>query len=123
MLVLHALQPRSLLGSSQERLGLLGEREEPLRVLATDRVGVVRGREALAANSPIVQHPEPFAGPPHKVLSTSDCSLSTSASAISSATSSVEPPAKTDSRLNSWKGCCGLRPLVTAAAAARLHRA
>ena len=58
MLVLHALQPRSLLGSLQEGLGLFGEREEPLRVSATDRVGVARGGEALAGELPDrLQHP------------------------------------------------------------------
>ena len=69
VLVLEAFQPDGLLGSFQERLGLLGEREEPLRVPATDRVGVVRGREALAGELPDrLEHPEPSSGPPHEAL-------------------------------------------------------
>ena len=69
VLVLEALQPDSLLGALQERLGPLGQREEPLRVPATDRVGVVRGREALAGQlADRLQHPEPPAGPPHEAL-------------------------------------------------------
>jgi hypothetical protein len=69
VLVLQALQPDRLLGSFQERLGFLGEREEPLHVPATGRVGLVQGRESFAGELPDrFQHAESSTGPPHEAL-------------------------------------------------------
>ena len=69
VIVLQPLQPGRLLGALQGRLGLFGEREEVIRVPATDLVGLARGLEALTGKlADRLQHPEAPAGPPDEAL-------------------------------------------------------
>ena len=102
VVILQTLQPRRLLGALQERLGTV-RRPPGTTPHAAARCASAspEASSRSAANSRIVSSIQKRSSVKRRRLfSTSDCSVSRSASATSSAASSVHPPAKTESARN-----------------------